>query len=450
MARGARNSWSARQVARAFLRELLAEITRTVGHRPRELVMTAPVDAFETYRAELSTITRQLGVRRLRFLDEPVAAALGYGLSLTHERDVLVVDIGGGSMHLALVRISPAGVVAGKAHIVGKQGRPLGGNVVDGWVLADLCSRLGFPLDDLVDDEETLPWRRLMLAEACRVKEAVFFKEEVVFKLVPPGASRITDTRLPGSPIVTFTKARLAEILGGRGYYRALEECVEGIFQGSGRPDFAEGEVEDVLMVGGSTLLPGIFPFFEERFGRAKVRAWQPFEAVAYGAASFAADQFTQIDHIVHDYAFLTHDRKTGEPQHTVVVLRGTRFPTPPDLWKSHVVPTCSLGETEKLFKLVICEIGRGEGADRQFVWDAAGQLHKVGGTGDDGRKVVVPLNGSNPTLGYLDPPHQPGDRRPRLEVAFGVNAERWLVATVRDLRSGRILLDGQPVVRIL
>ena len=47
---------------------------------------------------------------------------------------------------------------------------------------------------------------------------------------------------------------------------------------------------------------------------------------------------------------------------------------------------------------------------------------------------MVVPLNAASPTLGYLDPPHDPQDRRPRLEIAFGVNAERWLVATVRDL----------------
>ena len=47
---------------------------------------------------------------------------------------------------------------------------------------------------------------------------------------------------------------------------------------------------------------------------------------------------------------------------------------------------------------------------------------------------MIVPLNAASPTLGYLDPPHEPQDRRPRLEIAFGVNAERWLVATVHDL----------------
>ena len=44
--------------------------------------------AFETYRAEVQAILRRLGVRRVRFVDEPVAAALGYGLSLTEDRTV--------------------------------------------------------------------------------------------------------------------------------------------------------------------------------------------------------------------------------------------------------------------------------------------------------------------------------------------------------------------------
>lgn len=71
--------------------------------------MTSPVSAVETYRAEVQGILHELGVRRVRFVDEPVAAALGYGLTLTRERTVLVVDIGGGTMHVVLVRLSPRG-----------------------------------------------------------------------------------------------------------------------------------------------------------------------------------------------------------------------------------------------------------------------------------------------------------------------------------------------------
>jgi hypothetical protein len=132
-----------------------------------------------------------------------------------------------------------------------------------------------------------------------------------------------------------------------------------------------------------------------------------------------------------------------------VVVPRGTRFPTPADFWKRQVVPTCALGEPESVFKLVICEIARSDGGERRFVWDAAGDLQKVGGASGQA-EVVVPLNASSPTLGYLEPPHPPADRRPRLEIAFGVNSDRWLVATVHDLLSRKELMREEPVVRLL
>lgn len=435
---------NARQAAQAFLRELLRAVQGATGHRLRDLVVTSPVTAFEGYRAELQQILKRLGVSRLRFLDEPVAAALGYGISLHADRAVLVVDVGGGTMHVALVRLSPRQALAGQAEVLAKRGRPVGGNAVDGWVLEDLCRQIGHELDD-GGDELTRLWRRLMLAEACRVKERVFFAESVPFLMDPPGPGL-------GGPVgrrdrtALLTRARLREILDERGFYRSLSASVDEVLEQAG---LTPGQIEDVLLVGGSTLLPGFYGFFEERFERRRVRAWQPFEAVAYGAACFAAERMTTLDFIVHDYAFVTHDPRTGAAQHTVIVPRGTRFPTPPDLWRRQLVPTCALGEPETIFKLLVCELARPDGGERHFVWDAAGDVHKLGGTSGE-EQVVVPLNAASPTLGYLDPPHSPRDRRPRLDVAFGVNAERWLIATVRDLLTQRDLLREEPVVRLV
>jgi molecular chaperone DnaK (HSP70) len=444
LARIGRESVTARDAAHAFLRELLREVKRTTGHRVRDLVVTSPVTAFETYRAEVQHTLQQLGVRRVRFVDEPVAAALGYGISLGHERTVLVVDVGGGTMHVVLVRLSPKGAISGQATVLAKRGRPLGGNAVDGWVLHDLCLQMGHDLSR-DDDEVTRLWRRMMLAEACRVKEAVHFAEEVPFLMSPP---RVTSWQMsqPGSALATLTRDRLRKILDEHGFYRSLNASVEEVLE---QARLSMADVEDVLLVGGSTLLPGFFSWFEERFERRRVRAWQPFEAVVYGAACFAGDRMDALDFIVHDYAFVTHDPKTGDAQHTVIVPRGTRFPTSPELWKRQLVPTCALGEPESIFKLLICEVSRGDGDERRFVWDAAGDMHKVGGASGEAQ-VTVPLNEASPTLGYLDPPHSPRDRRPRLEIAFGVSAERWLIATVRDLLTQRELMREEPVVKLV
>src|SRR5215210_8159556 len=352
LARIGRESLTARDAAHAFLRELLREIKRATGHRVRDLVVTSPITVFETYRAEVQQALRELGVRRVRFIDEPVAAALGYGISLGNERTVLVVDVGGGTMHVVLVRLSPKGAISGQATVLAKRGRPLGGNAVDGWVLQDLCRQMGHDLTR-DDDEVTRLWRRLMLAEACRVKEAVYFEEEAAFLMSPEGLTSRGAPR-PGGSLLTLSRARLREILDENGFYRSLAASLEEVLE---QGQVTAGDVEDVLLVGGSTLLPGFFSFFEERFERRRVRAWQPFEAVAYGAACFASDRMDALDFIAHDYAFVTHDPKTGEAQHTVIVPRGTRFPTSPELWKRQLVPTCALGEPESLFKLLICEV---------------------------------------------------------------------------------------------
>ena len=452
LARVGKKQFTAREVAYHFTRELLAAVKRQTGHRVREVVITVPVESFDTYRAELLDIGRRLGVEQMRFLDEPVAAALGYGLGVTEDRHVLVVDMGGGTMHVALTRLTPAGASEGHAQVLAKEGRLMGGNVVDGWVLTEACRALGYDLPEDQDDEDARFWRRLMLAEACRVKEAVYFNDTAAFRLTPPVRFTAINAQAPGgAPLFKFSRDTLVEVLKANGFYSTLEECLDRVWQHETAKGLGPDSIDEVLVVGGSTLLPRVFPILEERFGRNRIRAWQPFEAVAFGASVFSAGRFGQSDFIVHDYAFMTHDRKTNEPQYNVVVPRGSHFPTAPDLWKRQVTPTCSLGEPETIFKLVICEMGMGAGGPRRFVWDASGGLRVFGGEkqGSDGH-IVVPLNEANPALGYLDPPHPPGNHHPRLEVSFGVNGERWLCATVRDLLTSKILMKEAPVVRLI
>ncbi len=273
----------------------------------------------------------------------------------------------------------------------------MGGNAVDGWVLEEVCREMGHDLAIEDGGEVTRLWRRRMLAEACRIKEAVYFEDGAAFLMEPltPGFRPAVNRRSSGAP--TLTRSRLQEILTRNGFYRSLAASVDEVLE---QAHVAATDVDDVLLVGGSTLLPGFFSFFEDRFERRRLRAWQPFEAVSYGAACFAADRMDALDFIVHDYAFVTHDPRTGQEQHTVIVPRGTRFPTRPDFWRRQVVPTCALGEPETIFKLLICEVARADGGDRRFVWDAAGNVHKVGGTGGEA-ETVVPLNAGSPTLGY-------------------------------------------------
>jgi molecular chaperone DnaK len=440
-------SYSARDLAWHFLRELFAEVKRQTGERIRELTVTVPVASYESYRAEISGVLSRLGVARVRFVDEPVAAAIGYSLASGTGRNVLVVDFGGGTLDLALLKLDPDALESGTCRVLAKAGRDLGGHRVDGWLLEHFCQRLDYQLSE-PEDEDARFWQQLMLREARRVKEALEKSPTASFGLYPPDELRRFEARLSGEcRELSVSREEVVALLEERGLYRALEDCLRELLQ-SGGP--GELPVDDVLLVGGSTLLPEVFLRFARRFGRDRVRYWQPFEAVAYGASIFAANRVHTSDFILHDYALLTHDAASGVPGHSVIIPRGTRFPTAMNLWEQKLVPTCALGEPERFFKLVICEIGEG-GDQRSFGWDDAGNLHHLGGRADAPRqRLVVKLNEANPALGDLSPPHSPSDRRPRLRVAFGVNADRWLCATVEDLLSKRRLMHEEPVVRLL
>jgi molecular chaperone DnaK (HSP70) len=442
--------FSGRDVAQLFLRELLRIAREQTGERIRSLTITAPVDSYEIYRAELAGVARRLGIDDLSFVDEPVAAAIGYGVSLAEPRRVLVVDFGAGTLDLALVDLDVRDVVQGSCKVIAKAGRAIGGNTVDRWLLEDFSETLGYKLSPDGPGDEAY-WYRLMLAEGRRVKEAIFFAPSDSFNVTPPEDIARFEARIRGNPgALRFDRDRLVSILRKRGLYEAVDGCLDQILeQMRGQGMGAEG-VDEVLMVGGSTLLPEVFTHFEERFGRDRVRAWQPFEAVAYGACAYAAEAFSQSDFIVHDYAFVTYDPDTHDRRYTTIVPRGTRIPTARDFWTRKLVPTCSLGEPERMFKLVICELGRAaDEGERAFVWDEGGRLHKLGGKGGEDL-LVVELNQSNPTLGRLDPPHAPRDRKPRLQISFGVNSDRWLCAHVVDLKTDKVLLSDEPVVRLL
>lgn len=447
-----KQSYSARDVARLFVRELFAEIKKTTGVRIRDLVLTTPVEAFETYRAELSGVAKSLGVKKLRFIDEPVAAALGYGLSLGRERLILVVDFGAGTLDLALVSFSAREAEGGTARVIAKRGVALGGKHVDQWLLGDFSRTMGYDLQADNRDEEGRLWRQFMLAEARRVKEALFFQPTSIFQLTPPDHLRslCSEGLRSDDPWMEVTRDHLVNTLEENQLFDRLEDCLDGILDDAAAASVGEDDIGEILMVGGSTLLPGVYPLFEKRFGRDRVRAWQPFQAVAYGACAFASRSFTQSDFIVHDYAIVTFNPQTHEKEYTVIVPKGTRFPSQSNVWRRQMIPTCALGEPESIFKLVICELGRNGDEERKFMWDENGNLHRIDEKSEGAQPIVVPLNESNPTLGNLDPPHSPSDKQPRIEVSFSVNAERWLCSTVVDLKTRRTILNNAKVVRLV
>ena len=438
VARAGGRTFTVRDVTRHYFRELAAALADQVGAPLRDVTVAIPSDAFETYRAEiraaLEGIDRRSTVRRiwdrvrgvdagvrLRFVDEPVAAALGYGVDVARGRTLVAFDFGAGTMEAALVRT--AGVETtdtGRAEVLSKRGMRLGGDDVDRWILDALVPRA---LHDWPEWTVALHW------EAERTKLLASAGQEAVFTF-------------RNESLGTLDRDRLEAILRERGMHDAIREVLGGLLDDArDRHGVAVADIDDVLLEGGSTLLPGVRDVIAESVGRDRVREWLPFESVARGACVFAGGGRVE-DHVYHDYGLRVR-RDDGREEYELLIPSGTRYPTTAD----HVVRYYAPGfDGQRELNLFVCEVGRVAG--RSVEWETRANGEKYFHPATEAQRGFCPcLNESDPAI-PLSPPGS--GTAPRLRVSWMVDEDRWLCATVHDLERKEDLRVREPVVRLL
>jgi molecular chaperone DnaK (HSP70) len=411
---------SVREVTRLFLEELLSAMAHQHGNRITHLTIPAPVGFYEGYRAELQAITRRLGVRSFRSLDEPIAAALGYGVNIARDETLLVVDFGGGTLDLAAIRLGPETLQTGAAAVLAKHMVPLGGDDVDQWLMEHFVPA---GLRDLPEWQQDLCW------------EATWVKERVSRE----GSSEFRWAGLHGS----ITREEFICLLAKHGLYNQLHAALGDIQrQLAEEPSPGAARVDEVLLVGGSTLLPGMAAVVDDVFPQAVVRhdPEYVFTAVALGAARYAGGAPLD-DFIYHDYALAVQNEVGHTVEYELLIPRHTRYPTPSDFTVRYYADY--LGMSQVRFR--ICEVGRlGQGP---IAWQLRpnGNRHWAPQTGEE-RARVVELNPADEPL----PLHPIGQgTSPRLRVTYSINADRWLCITVDDLVRKQPLRVDEPVVRL-
>lgn len=442
---------TARQCATVFLREVLkatAEreqslsshavprwnlIRRVLAWIRREglvndLTMTAPIESFEAYRMELQSIARKLGVQHFRTLDEPVAAALGYGVDLTDDRNLMVVDFGGGTLDVALVRTAlsaaPAQRVRGvgnrKAEVLAARGMDLGGETVDEWVTDMACARLKAHADTM---------RPALRAQAEQVKK------ELSGKVL---TTQDTYFRVPGGDELVVTRQEFLDTLQARGLYEKVE-TITGAVLGDARHKLSITDLDEILLVGGSTLLPGVRELFERLFGPNRVRYWNPFQAVVEGAATYGAGYY--VDQIIHhDYAIRVYSESANSPQYEMLIKRGTAYPTP----KGFETRYYAVAPKQQLFSLPVCEVGLAGRLALEWRQSRNGHYYWQP-KGTEEAECVMALNEGDAIR--LFPPG--AGSQARLRVDFTIDGERWLCATVHDLLRNRDIRTNERVIRL-
>ena len=438
MARAGGRIFTAQDVASLFLREVIRTLEARFDEDVADVTIATPSGFYETYRAELKAILRRVKRRgwweriraslwgkpagiRFRTLDEPVAAALGYGVDVGRPTTLVAFDFGGGSMEAAVVRTHGARTVeTGRAEVLAKQAVELGGDDIDRWILERFVPAA---LHDWPEWEVALRWEaeRVKLLASAGNEGRFTFRNESYGKLDYPV---------------------LHDILARNGLYARIRELLDALLNElRTRHAVLPVGIDDVILEGGSTLLPEVRNVVGDVLGRDKVREWLPFEAVARGACIFAGGAHVE-DFIYHDYALRLLPDGDGDPEYELLIPGGTCFPTVDNFVTRYYAPGF---DGQQHINLFICEVGRIAGRPVQWNERANGSRYFVPRTAGE-RAFCLCLNEADPAL-----PLSPAGRgaAPRLRVTYSVDGNRWLCVTVHDLQRKTDLKVRHPVVRL-
>ncbi|MEL6928955.1 MAG: Hsp70 family protein, partial [Cyanobacteria bacterium J06600_6] len=305
-----------------FLRELIAQITQTTDSID-SLVLTVPVDSFESYRLWLTEVCQSLAVEQISILDEPTAAALGYGAD--NLQILLVIDFGGGTVDLSLVRLGIEDSSRGyllkwgkrilgnsstqpknQAQVIAKAGANLGGADLDNWLVDYFVATQSL-------DKSSLTTR---LAERLKIKlSSVDNAKEVYF-----------DDETFNTYELSLDRDRLDQILTQQGLTARLDNLLQQLELQAQRNDVETSSIDAVLLVGGSVQVPAVQNWVKSYFDEALIKNQKTFEAISTGALRAVQNVEVQ-DFLYHSYGIRYWNRKTQRHDWHPIIPQGQAYP---------------------------------------------------------------------------------------------------------------------------
>lgn len=372
-----------------ILGKLKSDAEKYLGEPVKQAVITVPAYFNDSQRQATKDAGQIAGLEVLRIINEPTAASLAYGLDKKSSETILVYDLGGGTFDVSVLEVGE-GVfevksTAGDTHLGGDD---YDQRIVD-WVAAEFQKQEGI---DLRKDKQALQ-RLLEAAEKAKVELSSVVQTEINLPFIT------ADQNGPKHLIMPMTRAKFEELTDD-----LTQRTVEPFKRALQDSKLSEKDIDEVVLVGGSTRMPVVHQLVKKLSGKDPHQGVNPDEVVAVGAAIQAGVLMGEVkDVVLLDVTPLSLGIETLGGVNNVLIPRNTTIPTA----KSEVFTTASDNQT-----IVPVHVSQGE----------------------------RPMSRDNMTLARFRlegiPPAPRG--MPQIEVTFDIDANGIINVSAKDKGTGR------------
>ena len=377
------------EVSAQVLRKLAEDAGKYLGETVTQAVITVPAYFNDSQRQATKDAGKIAGLEVLRIINEPTAAALAYGLDKKSNEKILVFDLGGGTFDVSVLEVGD-----GVFEVLSTSGDThLGGADFDKVIVDHLAdtfkSNEGI---DLRSDKQALQ-RLTEAAEKAKIELSSATQSEINLPFItatPEGPKHLD---------LTLTRAKFEELAS-----KLIDRCRVPVEQALKDAKLASSELDEVVMVGGSTRIPAVLELVKRVTGKSPNQTVNPDEVVAVGAAIQGGVLAGEVkDILLLDVTPLSLGVETLGGVMTKMIPRNTTIPTK----KSETYSTAVDGQTNV-------------------------EIHVLQGERE--------MASDNKSLGTfrLDgiPPAPRGV--PQIEVTFDIDANGILSVTAKDKGSGK------------